>query len=65
MISRQELLDWAESLPADSDVAVDDGGLSLCIVVDNNGHWEEGDAYLSVGGIPLDNDDENVRYQDE
>ncbi len=58
MISKQELVEWLAALPDDADVAIDDGGLNLCEVVDVDGHWGEGDACIDIGGIPLPDDDE-------
>jgi hypothetical protein len=48
-IDVNELIRWARTLPDDADVAIDDGGLSLVEV--------DGDAYLEVGGLPLENEE--------
>lgn len=44
-ISKQELLNWVSSIPDEKAIAIDDGGLAL-VVVGNE------DIYLEVGGIP-------------
>jgi hypothetical protein len=44
-ISKLELLNWVSSIPDKNDIAIDDGGLAL-VVVGNE------DIYLEVGGIP-------------
>lgn len=47
-MSAKEFKFWAEDLPDDARVAVDDGGLRL---VTNYGHW------LDLGGIPEDEEE--------
>lgn len=42
-ISKQELLNWVSSIPDENAIAIDDGGLAL-IAVGNE------DIYLEVGG---------------
>lgn len=48
-IAAAELRRWIDSLPEDSEVAIDEGGLTLMET--------GGDAYLEVGGIPLESED--------
>ncbi|MFC5862068.1 hypothetical protein ACFPT7_07170 [Acidicapsa dinghuensis] len=48
-IGAAELRRWIESLPEASEVAIDEGGLTLIEI--------GGDAYLEVGGVPLENED--------
>ena len=40
-----EIMEWLETLNDDDLVAIDDGGLCLCVV-------DDPDVYLEVGGIP-------------
>lgn len=47
MIDRHTLRTWLDTLPPDTDIAVDDGGLTL-IAIDASGLPT--DAYLEVGG---------------
>lgn len=56
MIAKKELVEFIDSLPDDSNVAVDDGGLTL-VEIDRNG--EETGACIEVGGIPLDDDEDD------
>ena len=46
-MQKEELKDWIDSVPDGTLIAVDDGGLSL-VVVDNQ------EIYCEVGGIPED-----------
>jgi len=55
MMSKKEIERWLETLPDDADVAIDDGGLML---VEINAEGSQGDAYIEVGGIPDDWDEE-------
>ena len=48
MIATKELIRWLQTLPEDSGVAVDEGGLTLVCSGDP-------EAYLEVGGVPLPN----------
>ncbi|WP_033247127.1 hypothetical protein [Nocardia carnea] len=48
MIDRNTLKTWLDTLPAATDIAIDDGGLTL-LAINANGHPT--DAYLEVGGI--------------
>lgn len=54
MMSVAEVKDWLATLSPESGVAIDDGGLSLVEVKE---HTETG-AYLEVGGVPDDDDEE-------
>ncbi len=53
MIDRKELIRWLNTLTGD--VAVDDGGLTLVELDEFN---KPTGAYHEVGGIPLDEDEE-------
>lgn len=44
-MTNTELKDWLATLPADAHVGVDEGGLTLRVVEDDQ-------AYLEVGGMP-------------
>jgi len=44
MISKQELMQWLETLPDDAEVGIDDGGLTLQV--------ESGEEWIEVGGMP-------------
>ena len=44
-----EIIEWLSSMPADSRIAIDDGGLSLVALDSHNNPTDE---YLEVGGIP-------------
>ena len=48
----KELKEWLDSLPADAEVGVDEGGLCLRVVDDEL----EQDRFCEVGGLP-DGDD--------
>ena len=50
MIETKELIRWAQTLPEDSSVRIDAGGLSLVCDLDSA-------AYLEVGGEPDEEDD--------
>lgn len=47
MISADELIAWLRTLPPDSSVSIDEGGLTL--VCD-----KDPDAYLELGGVSED-----------
>jgi hypothetical protein len=47
MIDKKRLMEWLETLPEDSAISIDDGGLELVCDL-------EPDAYLEVGGVPED-----------
>lgn len=53
MMRTKDLIEWLQTLPADSHVGIDDGGLALQAV---SSHGLVMDAYIEVGGIP-DNDE--------
>lgn len=64
MTSAKELIEWLQTLPADADVAVDEGGLTLVHVIEGlPPDYEAGDleprnvSYFEVGGIPLDEEE--------
>jgi hypothetical protein len=44
-ISKQELKNWVDSIRDEDDIAIDDGGLALVVV-------GEDDIYLEIGGAP-------------
>jgi hypothetical protein len=48
MIDRDELRSWLDTLPPGSQVAVDDGGLTLELV------GSDGEVYIEVGGLPVE-----------
>ncbi len=50
MITKQEIQEWLDTLPADDTVGIDEGGLTL---VSSSG------AYLEVGGEPDEDDEES------
>ncbi len=54
MMSKQEVLDWINTLDDDSGIAIDEGGLSL---VEIDGDGNETDAYLEVGMTPEEEDE--------
>lgn len=54
MMSKQEVLDWINTLDDDSGIAIDQGGLSL---VEIDGDGNETDAYLEVGMTPKEEDE--------
>lgn len=49
MVDRDELLEWVKSLPPNSDVFIDEGGLNLVCLQDTK-------LYIEVGGEPDDDD---------
>ena len=44
MMSNAEIKDWLATLPEETNIGVDEGGLTLVV--------EESNAYLEIGGIP-------------
>lgn len=67
MMSKQEVLDWINTLDDDSSIAIDEGGLSL---VEIDGDGNETDAYLEVGMTPeeedgLNGDDDDSEDEDD
>jgi hypothetical protein len=46
-MTKTEVIDWLQSLDDDDLVAIDDGGLALVLVGNE-------DCYCEVGGVPLD-----------
>lgn len=56
MMGKKEIERWLSTLPDDANVAIDEGGLNL-VEVDDDGN--EGEAYIEVGGIPLDDEPED------
>jgi hypothetical protein len=46
MITARELAEWVNSLPPDTQLAIDDGGLILVEIGNGN------DCYVEIGGIP-------------
>ena len=49
-MDKQDLIDWLDSLPAGTNVGIDEGGLML-VTAD-----PDSPAYLEVGGIPSDDE---------
>jgi hypothetical protein len=58
MMSATEVLRWLNTLPNNSDVAIDEGGICL-VEIDWEGNQTE--AYLEIGGTP---DDETTLEED-
>jgi len=56
MMKAKELREFLDSLPDDTNVAVDDGGLQI-VEIDNEG--AETGSYIEVGGIRLEDEDED------
>jgi hypothetical protein len=54
MMAIAEVSRWLATLPANGDIAIDDGGLSLVLVAPPD---DTDPPYLEVGGLP-DNDDD-------
>jgi len=50
MMRAKQVQEWVALLNPDDAVAIDEGGLTLVVV------GREDEAYLEVGGIPLDDD---------
>lgn len=57
MLSVLRAQDWLASLDPNGDPAVDDGGLNL---VELDQHGQPTGAYLELGGIPVEEDEEAV-----
>ena len=60
MMTKQEVLEWIETIADDSYIAIDEGGLSL---VEVNADHKQTESYLEVGMTPdeedmLDGDDD-------
>jgi hypothetical protein len=51
MVGKAELLRWVNTLSDESFIGIDEGGLTLVEVGEND---IIGDAYLEVGGLPED-----------
>jgi len=47
MITAKELAEWAASLPPETELAIDDGGLSIVEI------GNEDECYNEIGGVPL------------
>lgn len=60
MIDAKELIRWLQTLDEDADVAIDDGGLTLVQVLPGTDPHDKTPAgpYIEVGGIPLDEDED-------
>lgn len=54
MISVKQLREWLDTLKDDSSIGIDDGGLTLYEVQDE----EPTEAYIEVGGLPEEEDGE-------
>jgi len=52
-----EVREWLDGLPKDAEVGVDDGGLCLRVVGDE-------ETYCEVGGLPEDEEFEGTEGQD-
>lgn len=52
MMEQSEILDWLKNYPADTKIAIGEGGLALVVVGTNE------EEYCEVGGEPLPEDDE-------
>lgn len=61
MISKAEAKRWIDTIPDDSGIAIDEGGLCL---VEIDAHGVETGACLEVGGIPEEDDGEDARTED-
>ena len=55
MIAKNELKAWLNTLPDDSSVAIDDGGLTL---VEIDSSTEETGNYIEIGGTPVEDDED-------
>lgn len=53
MMGKKEIQAWLDTLPDDSSVAIDEGGLSL---VEIDGEGMETEAYLEIGMTPREED---------
>ena len=51
--TKEELIRWLSTLPDGVSVGVDDGGLVLRVVDDE-------DNYIEIGGLPLDDDSDDI-----
>jgi hypothetical protein len=52
MMTAGELRRWLDTIDPEETIAVDDGGLTLVLVSDEN-------VYMEVGGLPDDEDDDD------
>lgn len=57
MTSTKDLIDWLQSLPPESSVGVDEGGLTLVVLDEND---KVGEAYYEVGGVPEETFDQDA-----
>jgi hypothetical protein len=65
MMAKREIQDWLKTLPEESHIAVDDGGLCLvCVESGPEGATdaEEFSEYLEIGGVP---DEEDVEVAED
>lgn len=58
MMDRNELITWLQTLPEGTDVAIDDGGLTLVALVELADGGDGTGTYIEVGGIPGSEEDE-------
>jgi hypothetical protein len=49
-VTVRELEEWLRNFDPDTEVGIDEGGLTLCVV-------QKLDAYYEIGGLPLIYDD--------
>jgi hypothetical protein len=54
MMTKEDIEEWLATLPARTMVGIDDGGLALEALDEDNAPYG---PYLEVGGIPLDDED--------
>jgi hypothetical protein len=55
MMLQKEVMKWLKTIPEDSGIAIDDGGLALVELDADN---DETDNYIEIGGIPQDEEEE-------
>ena len=60
MIAKQALVAWLATMPRNSVVYIDDGGLALCASVPG---WDER-PYLEVGGDPEEDSSSHGNLED-
>ena len=56
MMQQREVMEWLKTIPKDSGIAIDDGGLCL-VELGGSGSEETGNC-IEIGGIPLEEEEE-------
>lgn len=61
MISVKEFADWVATLHPENGIAIDDGGLTVVEIDENN---QLTGARFEIGGVPQDDEDEDREFRE-